>query len=273
MTALDVIRRPEYTGARRCWPCTVVNVVLVLAASVAVYVAGFPIVAGVVAVLGLLGVWARGYVVPYTPRFAPRLANALGVGGTFGHDEGPPERELGGSLGGEADPDAVVDTLLQAGVLAEDAEGLYMTDEFRTRWRDAMGPLQEATLDELAEAVMGVRMDADVRAEHNERGEYVVVASHDGNRLHDAWLTRPVVIAEVAGVNALAGSGLTREAQLLAVEPLRSFLAECPDCGGPVEETTTVDCCGGPPGTAAEPDHVLACTDCDSRLFTFPTEE
>ncbi|WP_435346517.1 hypothetical protein [Haloarchaeobius sp. HRN-SO-5] len=270
MTALDAILRPEYTGENRCWPCTVVNVAIVAAVAAVAYLVGYPIVAGVVAAVGLLAVWARGYVVPYTPRFAPRLAAALGVGDRFGHAASPPEGAATGSLGIDADPEAVVDVLLEAGVLAEDEAGLYLTDSFRTRWRDAMEPLRDATPEQLADGVRGIREDADVRAEQNERGAYVVVAAPDGNVIHDAWLTRPVVIAEIAGVHALGGAGLDREARLAAVQPLRSFLEECPDCGGRVEETTTVDCCGGPAGTAAEPDHVLACTECGSRLFTFP---
>ena len=270
MTALDAIVRPEYTGDRRCWPCTVVNVGVVAALAAIVYVAGFPIAASALVAVGLLGVWARGYVVPYTPRFAPQLAAVLGVGDRFGHGGGQPENEGAGSLGIDAEPSAVVDVLLEAGVLDEDEGGLYLTESFRNRWREAMEPLREATDEQLADGVRGIREGVDVRVESNDRGTYVVVPAPGGNALHDAWLTRPVVIAEVAGVHALGGFGLDREARLAAVEPLRSFIEECPDCGGDVEETTTVDCCGGPAGTAANPDHVLACVDCDSRRFTFP---
>ncbi len=72
----DIIRRPEHTGERRCWPCTVVNVVLVLGAAVAVArrrrLAALPVL-----LVGAALVYLRGYVVPGTPWFAPRLVAAL----------------------------------------------------------------------------------------------------------------------------------------------------------------------------------------------------
>jgi hypothetical protein len=73
---VEDLRRPEHTGERRCWPCTVVNVVLVLGAAVAVArrrrLAALPVV-----LVGTTLVYLRGYVVPGTPWFAPRLVAAL----------------------------------------------------------------------------------------------------------------------------------------------------------------------------------------------------
>jgi hypothetical protein len=118
--------------------------------------------------------------------------------------------------------------------------------------------------------VTELRPDVSVSVEDGARGPYVVVSGSSDSVLDQAWLTRPVAIAEIAAVRALDGRGLDAEMRLAAAEPLRTFLATCPACGGAVEETTTVACCGGAAGAGSDPDEVLACTDCDSRLFTFP---
>jgi hypothetical protein len=48
------------------------------------------------------------------------------------------------------------------------------------------------------------------------------------------------------------------------------FAETCPACGGPVVETTVGACCGGTSGVYDSPETaVLACDDCDERLFTF----
>ena len=57
----------------------------------------------------------------------------------------------------------------------------------------------------------------------------------------------------------------------LAVEPAEADdHPTCPACGGPVVETTVGACCGGTSGVYDSPETaVLACDDCDERLFTF----
>ena len=122
---LDSLRsrlsRPEYTGENRCWPCTVVNAVVVLAVSVLVGVVALPLgalVLGVGAVLILL----RGYVVPYTPTFAPKLVAALPLpDGVFGKEETDiPETES--LTATELDGEAVLGALAEAGVIEADGE-------------------------------------------------------------------------------------------------------------------------------------------------------
>ncbi|WP_436925953.1 hypothetical protein [Halosimplex amylolyticum] len=70
------IRRPDHTGADRCWPCTAVNLGL-LALGCLALAAVSPAASAVLAVGGVGVIWLRGYLVPYTPRFAPRLVARL----------------------------------------------------------------------------------------------------------------------------------------------------------------------------------------------------
>ncbi|WP_435365660.1 hypothetical protein [Haloarchaeobius sp. DYHT-AS-18] len=271
MSTLDRFRNPAYTGEQRCWPCTVVNVVLVGVVVAGVALLDYPVVAAAVGLVGLLVIWAQGYVVPYTPRFAPRLVAALPLpGDPFHADGGTAAPAEDGSLGSdEIDGEAVLTRLVEVGVIVPEGEDLMLSEEFHERWHDAMDEHQDDSAEELAAVVRDLLPDASVSVEGGARGPYVVVSAGGTASLSDAWLTRPVAIAEVAAVEALADTGLDEQTRLAAAEPLRTFLDVCPDCGGAVEVTTTVECCGGSAG-ATDPDEVLACTECDTRLFTFP---
>ncbi|WP_459193087.1 hypothetical protein [Halosimplex sp. J119] len=70
------IRRPDHTGADRCWPCTAANLCLLALGCLALAPVSLP-ASALLAVAGTAAVWLRGYVVPYTPRFAPRLVARL----------------------------------------------------------------------------------------------------------------------------------------------------------------------------------------------------
>lgn len=293
----DWLRNPAYTGTRRCWPCAVVNAVVVALASAAFAVADFPAAAVAVAGLGLIAIWLRGYVVPYTPRFAPRLVDAIpGADRVFRHASAPSvpgslaDTPTGGSDGidgAEAGED-VLERLVEAGVVVPDGAALSLDEAFAELFQDAMRDRRDASIEDLADAIEAALANteaggvASVRVESGARGPYVVVSWGDPGSLDDAWLTHPVAIAELAALEALGAfaegdrgdhattATLDDETRLQAAAPIRLFLEVCPACGAAVEETTTVDCCGGPAGAGADPDRVLACTECDSRLFTLP---
>ena len=83
---LDRVRQPAYTGGNRCWPCTALNLAIVAVLAGALLPVD-RLLALLVVVAGTLAVYVRGYLLPGTPRFAPRLVEPLPV--DFGHD--PPE--------------------------------------------------------------------------------------------------------------------------------------------------------------------------------------
>ncbi|MEF8788869.1 MAG: hypothetical protein V5A61_01950 [Haloarculaceae archaeon] len=160
---VEAVRRPEHTGERRCWPCTVVNVVLVagvaLAAARSRRLAALP-----VALVGAALVYLRGYVVPGTPRFAPRLVAALPLPyDPFDHEppgRDPPREALAGA---EADA-ATGDTEGSTAAPAQDGESVAERSERGDGERaprtgaepdalgDAVEPDGEAVLSALVEA-------------------------------------------------------------------------------------------------------------------------
>ncbi|MFC7069025.1 hypothetical protein [Halobaculum lipolyticum] len=270
MSALDALRRPEYTGENRCLPCTVVNAVAVVLASLVTAPVSGP--AALVVLLGGAALIAvRGYVVPGTPAFAPRLVRALGLAPYFDHlgsgatDERPDRAS--DDLAGEGhpaggDPADLLGAMLDAGVLREGDDGdLFLADAFADAWTDEMAALRGLDVDALAaETAAVVPFDATGAPRFDG-----VSVEGEGRAV---WL-RPVhAVADVAAVRAMAGVGVPESLRAPAASPLRLFLPECPACGGPLVETTVTDgCCGGTMNPSETPTRrAVACDDCGTTV-------
>jgi hypothetical protein len=311
----DKLRNPTHTGDRRCWPCTVVNSVLLLVAAAFVARRRSRSLAAALGVGGAVAIAVRGYLVPYTPKFAPRLVSWL-PGDRFDHGDPTPDRAprtLGatdapaeadaddapeasdssdapdasnspaasGSVGDESSTDdtgeAVLAALLERGVVVADDEEVALDHAFRDAWRGEMKDLRARDDDGLAAALReagpeGVVVDVvESSGWTGEDDRWFVVSDGSGDPANESWLTRPVAVAETAAVRALAAeTDLSAARRAQAAGPLRTLLRACPVCDGGIEETTAMDCCGGPGGTDPDaPDDVLACADCNARLYTF----
>lgn len=273
--------RPEYTGDQRCWPCTAINL-LTLGGVCALVALWQPVAALLVAALGGILVWVRGYFIPYTPAFAPRIVDTLGLdeelhpGATGSPPEGRSDAldDLPGAHRGEGPPpdldgEAILETLLDAGVLTADGEHLVLTPEFYDDWRATMADLRGLDTQTLAAVTREVTPASEVSAVTSEEAEWVVLS--DGRTIEsETWLRRPVVIAEIAAVSALEDrERLDRPTRLAAAGELRMFLQACPVCGTALEETTTASCCGDYTAPRRTPDEVIACPACDVPLYTF----
>jgi len=173
----------------------------------------------------------------------------------------------------------VLAALVESGVVTADEEMVYLSPEFREAWRSEMEHLRERNDEGLANALRstapeGTEVDVVERSGgrwSDDEDAWFVVSDGSGDRARENWLTRPVAVAETAAVWVLNDrTTLSETRQVQATGPLRTFLEACPVCDGPVEETTMVECCGGPGGARRDaPDEVLACADCGARLYTF----
>lgn len=280
-------RNRTYTGERRCWPCTAANLLVLLFGCVAVARRRSRWLAAALGVCGMGAIALRGYLVPYTPKFAPRIAARLPGDPFHTNREERDTPDSPGSLGGETDEETgeqVLAALLERGVAVADGETVYLAEDFREAWRAKMRDLRKRDDEGLAVALREAAPEGTVAeiveqdgGRFGERKRWFVVSDGSGDPARERWLTRPIAVAEAGAVRALVKWGgesgrtklsPTRRAQ--AAGPLRTFLESCPVCDGPVEETTVVECCGGPGGARADaPDEVLACGECDSRLYTF----
>lgn len=267
LDAVDDLRDPAYTGPNRCWPCTLVNLAVVAVVAVALGAATAPLgvavatsLATVVAVAGLALVALRGYVVPGTPRFAPRLVEPLPVPGGHAGDE--PVGADSDALAVADDPEALLTELIEADVVVADGDDLRLAADVREEWVAAMATLREKAADDLAgDLAEAVPFRAEVTALD---GWFDVVGERE------ATLSRPVAIAEVGAVDVLTDRGIDHDTAAAAATPMRTFAEVCPSCGGSVTETTLRNCCGGPGGAYENPETpVLACEDCETVVAEF----
>ena len=277
------LRRPEYTGENRCWPCTAVNAVVVVVVSALVGLVS-PLVGLVTLLVGAALVALRGYVVPYTPRFAPRVVGALPYAERlFGGDHA--RRTDGGRrseslVGDDVDGDALVRRLAEAGVVTADESGdLFLADEVRRTWNAGMRRLRDVSDEELAASTASA---APFPASGRVEGDWVVVTREasdgeadgtddviDGDTGDEVWLSRAHAVADTAAVAAM-GDRIDRLTAAQAATPFRLFLDQCPACGGDVEETVAKECCGANVGIYDNPETpILACVDCDEPLYEF----
>lgn len=313
---LVIVSSPEHTGENRCLACTLVNAV------------GVAIVAGLLshrrrslgllaALVGGTAIWLRGYVLPGTPRFAPRIVEPLPIDigpdhpddldsdslaaagpnslGDEGHavtntdpasepdddpdadavdsepaaepGDDPVSRNADAGIASEgtatdnaADPEAVMTTLIDADALVAGEETLTLDESFRTALYDRIGELRRDSDEALAERAAAIA------------GPDIVGEVHDGRVLlagsRDAWLSRPIALAETAIAELLRERGVAAAVARTAARPIRPFLDTCPACDGPVRDTTLQNCCGGPGGISGNPERaVRACADCDAIVF------
>jgi hypothetical protein len=207
----------------------------------------------------LVLIYLRGYVVPGTPRFGPRVAALL----PFQFDHSEAESYDSDSLAEDIDPEQLLDQLVEAGILLVDGEQLRLDSGFREEWERRMADLREATESELVSRAATAAGD-DVEGEH--LGERILLTG-DGR---DAMLRPTVATAETAAAEALAAYDVPEPIRAPAAGPLKTFIRSCPDCGGDVKEMTIQNCCGGPGSIHNNPERpALVCSECETVVHVF----
>ncbi len=280
------------------------NLLVLAGACLALAVAVSPAASGLLAVVGAVAVWRRGYLVPYTPRFAPRLVEALPwdpLPASAGHQPASRAAPADASGGGRskstgrgdgdrdgdetaertpatladattADAEAVLSDLIEAGVVDATGDDVRPTDAFERRWWAAIRTLRELSPADLAAATLDEAPAASTAAATTERGQtYVVLSDGSGEPAGEVWLRRPVAVAETAAARALAETtDLDPGRRAVGAHGLAVFLDTCPVCESALVERKAGGCCG-PPRTDAEghPLQALVCTACRAQFAAF----
>lgn len=273
--ALESLHEESYTGENRCWPCTVLNLGFLGLVVLFLRARKRSSLSLLVAVVGVAAVYLRGYLVPYTPEFAPRLVAASPVPDEWFHG-GPShgetsqeavaheEREsLADDVG--MDGETVLRELSAAGVIEVEGERLFLAAAIDTAWHERMDELADQSLEALSRTLQ----ESLERVDHTEPyveddTEWVVVGSE-----HGQLLARPVVVAELAAYEVLGESLDDERLRVAGAEAFRMFLDSCPVCGSELVESSSVSCCGGHLGPRQNPDETLVCPTCEQRLYTF----
>lgn len=265
---LDTLTRPEYTGANRCYPCTAVNLaIVVLLGSITAVVS--PIGALVVVVGGLLAVWLRGYVVPLTPRFGPWLKHRLRE--WFG----PPmsDKSDGEPLGGsDISGETVLEKLTETDVLTTLNGELRLSSEFADAWDDEIRKARalefDTELETWARTVLRDTEISHIEAVDPHLFDPYLVFSLESDR--ETTMMYPVAVAEVAAVATLENTGLRESVRLRAAGPLRGFLDSCPTCDEALVWSQSDGCCGNPRPDETRPS--LVCPACGTVTYKQPPQ-
>lgn len=260
MSVIGTLRDPEHTGDRRCIPCTLVNLALLWIAVNGLVLLWSPPVGGVALVVGLCVIWLRGYLVPFTPTFGPKLVELLPVPTTWFHDT----HDTGSLAPDTDDGDRLLARLADAGVLAVDGEQLYLDQSFERRWHDEMDRLAALSLQSLAEQLEELPGLSSARAYEQDGKQWIVVGGQQ------SLVPRHVAVAELGAVRALEPTFDVPQERRAMARPLREFLTDCPVCAVPFERGTEVSCCGGHTNPAETPRETLVCPECQQQFLVLP---
>lgn len=239
-TLADRFRREEYTGENRCWPCTVLNIVIsggvgvgtAVLATLEVGIAAFALCVSIV--------YLRGYLVPWTPtisrRYVPKLHSVISTheraGGARTGLQGLEADKRERTFGLEAPPG---EFLAKLGVIQEcqNEDDVCLSPQFRTDWYATIETVQddEGIADSLARFFRVPRSDIGIKTYGDAIEVWV-----DG-AWATSWDTEAGLIADLAAVSAL--ESWCDEWWQLAIDDrgklaysLRPFLDTCPLCRG-----------------------------------------
>lgn len=251
-------RQPEYTGANRCLPCTVVNVALAAVITGPVSLLS-PTAATVVGVVSLASIYFRGYLVPGTPELTKRYLPER-VLRWFGNHAEPRETS-------DVDPGVL---LSAADVIVNSPGGtdVAVTDAFARTWRTRVGELRESG--QAVQSLAGLLdlPDAAITVVPDGTG---VTASMGRERL-GVWESETALLADIAAMELLAErvpnwAHLSVEARSDTTAALRLLSDRCPGCGGQtvLEQRTVDSCCASYP-VAAVTCHGCSVTIVEVRL-------
>lgn len=250
------IRQPEYTGANRCLPCTVLNVLLATGGA-AIVALWSPLIG-----LGALGtaffiIYVRGYLIPGTPELTKRYFPTI-VLEWFGKTPKPTTIDEPTLV----DPEKI---LREAGAVTrcENGTDLCLTREFRDAWHERDGPVGE-----------DIDSDAIRQSLNDPTGELEIEDTRDGfvavngeNIIHQ-WPSSAAAAIDVSAADLLA----ERHSQWDQLSPaekgrvlasLRVFRDECPLCDGPITlgQEVVESCC------SSHDVVMVACQECDTQLL------
>lgn len=253
-------------GEVHCVPCLVTNLVLLVVASALVALVS-PFGGVAFGVLGLVVILVKGYLVPYTPVFAPRLVSALPTNRFERDGRTSDSLEYRNADTGEE----LTEALLRARIVASDGEELRLAADFESRWSDRIDSLRAGSAAEVGRRLTDAIPGATEAAVETVNGNtYVVLSNGSGDLEQESWLSPATAIAEAASAELLRETTLAPDRRAEAAHLLTMFVQSCPACGSEVVEEPAGGCCGPPQlGPDGDPLLALVCENCSSQLFTF----
>lgn len=281
---LDRLRRPEYTGENRCFPCTILNALISVVLAVVLAAVWVPL--GIVSFLIFAGaIYFRGYLVPGTPAITQRyfpewVLRAFGkdpvevtrpAGTTETADskevtaEAASQRGMSSENGEKRDIEKLLST---SGIVEEcaDEDDLCLSAAFAEEWWRRIRKLRGddgATRDRLA-AVLEIAPDE----LDFEASETQFTVTFEGDPI-GAWDSEAAFYADLAVEPTLSEwlsdwESLSDRERTQLIAGMRAFLERCPSCESEVEQAENVrkTCCSS---TVVGVN--VDCPECGARVF------
>lgn len=252
------VRQPEYIGANRCAPCTVLNVFFALVIGVLfVWIGLFWIGVVAFAVFAVV-IYFRGYLVPGTPAITERYFPER-VLRWFGKDL-LTERTLDRreTTNSESEERGMVEELVAAGIVTRDGVSeIDLSSDFRDAWRERIHSVRKR---ELKSEDVRTMYDADIITSHSSTS--FVVDKNKSVR----WVSEAALVVDVAAATELeewidwTTLDKTKRDELLT--GLRLFLRRCPCDGSLSIEEDRIDPCCQKPHIAVQ----SVCESCDAPI-------
>lgn len=291
---IKTIRQPDHTGDNRCYPCTVVNIVIAIVLST--IISGKSKVGGI-SILGIstMFIYLRGYLVPGTPsltkQYLPKAVlqlfgknpksdfyNSVGTNTTTNIE--PTDSSIPNSTEQDSEIEHKLTTeqyLLEQNVVefCEEIEDLCLTTEFETTWLDEISAINTDTIGvNDANTLFGINTNNN----NNNNMEIVKFGNarvvKQGDTQIGKWPSDAALIADIAAARVLdqRDSNWNRyspEQKGKFLSSIRLFLEVCPTDGGSVSITknTVESCC------QSHEIFAVTCDDTGERLFEIPVED
>lgn len=248
-TLLQAIHQPEYTGENRCYPCTLLNVLIASGLGIGAGLLS-PITGLVFTTTSIILIYYRGYLIPGTPyitkAYFPESLLEL-----FGKSNYPEELNL------DFDAEAL---LFELGVITQQGDELALSGDFVQHWTQKaqnsnkvdketvireLGFDEETTLTEVNdrtivhnEGVSVLRWDSDLSVQ----SDHITLGTLSN---YDHW------------------NKLSPEQRAQVVYSLRIFLEQCAECGGQIRPTQREigSCCH------SREELAYVCNGCDQILI------
>lgn len=280
---IERLRQPEYTGANRCAPCTVLNVAIGVGVAALVAALVHPAVGAAALAVALVAIYLRGYLVPRTPeltkRYLPRsVLRAFGkeppapgaTGVSSGHDRAAAtDASSDDDRISEVDPERALAT---AGVLREcpDEDDVCLTEGFREAWWEHIRAARddEDTMREYVADVVEFDPDRLVFVKDDVADILAVRVDDENGEELGFWMSTGAFLADVAAAQTVSQrhpdwDDFDVDARNSVLTSLRIFIDSCPECEGAVAvgEEEVESCCWSGEATVAR------CTECDAQYF------
>lgn len=264
---IERLRQPAYTGENRCYPCTVVNLVLTGVTTAALWLV-HPAVSGVVLVAGLAAVYLRGYVVPGTPTLTTRYLPAP-VLRLFGKADGV-ECHAGAPIAVTAPELQAADIVTSGPTGARLAPAVSDAIHTRLAAFDELHTAEEIDPEAMPTAALAETLGLSSEAISPVPG---AIAFSLPERLV-RWVSPAALAVDLAEAAVLADrvdtwTSLGPERRLELLVAVRALVEQCPVCEGPVVRELAV-----PKTCCRDPDPVVQCRceACDCALLERPTD-